>query len=129
MNPFQQPGAFSWQELVTPKPEAAIAFYQKLLGWTIEQESTVGVPYNTIKTEAGQPIGGIMPPPPNAPDMPATWGVYITVENVDETVEKAQILGGRILLQPIDIPTVGRFALIADPQGANFAVITYLNQE
>jgi predicted enzyme related to lactoylglutathione lyase len=128
MNPFQQPGAFSWQELVTPEPEEASAFYQKLLGWTIEQDKTVGVPYNTIKTQSGQPIGGIMPPPPNSPALPATWGVYITVENVDETVEQAQTLGGKILMQPIDIPTVGRFALIADPQGARFAVITYLNR-
>ena len=70
-----------------------------------------------------------MPPPPNASDMPATWGVYITVENVDETVKQAQILGGKVLMQPTDIPTVGRFALIADPQGAHFAVITYQNRE
>lgn len=128
MNPFEQPGAFSWQELVTSEPEAAISFYQKLFGWTIEPDNTTGIPYNTIKTQTGQPIGGIMPPPPNAPEMPATWGVYITVENVDETVEQARVLGGQVLLPPRDIPTVGRFALIADPQGARFAVITYLNR-
>jgi predicted enzyme related to lactoylglutathione lyase len=98
------------------------------LDWSIEKDSSVGIPYNTIKTKAGQPIGGIMPPPSNAPNMPPTWGVYITVENVDQTVEKAQELGGRILMPPIDIPTVGRFALLADPQGATFAVITYTEQ-
>lgn len=124
MNPFQQPGAFSWNELITPDPAAAITFYTQVLGWTVEADTSAGIPYNTIKT-AGRPIGGIMAPPPDQPAMPPTWGVYITVADVDETLQKAEALGGRVLMPAMDIPTVGRMALLADPQGATFMVITY----
>lgn len=57
--------------------------------------------------------------------MPPTWGVYITVADVDATAEQAKLLGGKVLMSPMAIAGVGRFALIQDPQGATFCVITY----
>ena len=127
MNPFQQHGAFSWCELITPDPEAAQAFYGALLGWTLKPGDVGGMPYTVIETE-GHEIGGMLGPPPASPNMPPTWGTYITVDDVDATVEKAQTLGGKALMPPMDIPTVGKFALIQDPQGATFCVISYAAQ-
>jgi predicted enzyme related to lactoylglutathione lyase len=124
MNPFQQHGAFSWCELMTPDPEAAQAFYGELLGWTLKAGDVGDMPYTVIEV-AGKGIGGMAAPPPSSPNMPPTWGTYITVDDVDTTAAKAQELGGKVLMPPMDIPSVGKFALIQDPQGAAFCVITY----
>ena len=57
--------------------------------------------------------------------MPPTWGIYITVDNIEDTVKKAKESGGTILVEPKDIPQIGKFAIIQDPQGAWFAPIEY----
>ena len=57
--------------------------------------------------------------------MPPAWGCYITVDNVDETMAKCTALGGKTLVPPMDVPTVGRMAVLQDPQGAVFSVMTY----
>jgi predicted enzyme related to lactoylglutathione lyase len=54
------------------------------------------------------------------------WGIYITVDDVDATARKAEELGGKVLMPPTDIPKVGRFSTLMDPQGVMFSVITYL---
>jgi predicted enzyme related to lactoylglutathione lyase len=124
MNPFQQPGAFSWCELMTSDPAAAQEFYGALLGWTLKEGPMQGIPYTVIEA-GGQEIGGMTGMPPNSPAMPPTWGVYITVADVDATAEKAKALGGKVLMPPMDLESVGRFALIQDPQGATFYAIAY----
>lgn len=125
MDPFQQHGAFSWFELMTTDPDAAKEFYAQLLGWSLEDNPMPGMPPYTIIKAGDQEVGGLMGIPPNAPSMPPAWGVYITVDNVDATAEKARTLGAQILMPPTDIETVGRFAVIQDPQGATFSLITY----
>jgi len=81
-----------------------------------------------VKT-GGEQIGGIMPLPPGAPaHMPPSWGCYITVDDVDAVAEKAFSLGANVLVPPQDIPSVGRFAVLQDPQGAMFNIITYLER-
>jgi len=124
MDAFQTPGAFSWCELMTNNPGAAKEFYGELFGWKIEAMNT-GQPYNVVKVgDAG--IGGIMGMPPDAPKgMPPTWVPYVTVADVDALVKRVVSLGGKVQVPPTDIPTVGRFAVIADPQGASINVITY----
>ena len=57
--------------------------------------------------------------------MPPAWGGYVTVNDVDAVVAKVAGLGGQVLMPPTDIPTVGRFATIQDPQGATLSLITY----
>jgi predicted enzyme related to lactoylglutathione lyase len=57
--------------------------------------------------------------------MPPSWGTYITVDDVDATAAKAKELGGTVLVEPQDIPEVGRFCVIKDPQGAVFSAMTY----
>ena len=60
--------------------------------------------------------------------MPPNWGTYVTVDDVDAVAKQAQQLGGKILVGPQDIPTVGRFCVIQDPQGAVIGAITYANR-
>jgi hypothetical protein len=66
--------------------------------------------------------------PPKAKGMPPNWGPYVTVDQVDKVVERAKGLGARVLVEPQDIPNVGRFATISDPQGATISLITYLKK-
>ena len=117
-------GAFSWTELTTTDPKAARAFYGKLLDWQF-QDMDMGKSMYTVINVGGQGIGGITAVPPNAKGMPPTCGSYITVNDVDAVVARVAGLGGKVLLAPMDIPTVGRFATIMDPQGATISLITY----
>ena len=73
-----------------------------------------------------QQIGGMMAKPPMAGHLPVAWTGYVTVDDVDARAERAKTLGGEICVPPMDIPEVGRFAIIADQQGAQLAMITYL---
>jgi predicted enzyme related to lactoylglutathione lyase len=70
-------------------------------------------------------VAGLMPMPPGTEEMPPTWGIYLTVDNVEETAEKVKSLGGKVLVEPMDIPDVGRFCVIQDPQGAMLSIISY----
>lgn len=124
MNPFQQQGAFSWSELITSDVEGARSFYGQLFDWTLKEGPVAGVPYTVIEVD-GHEIGGIAPPPPNQANMPPTWGVYITVEDVEAIAAKAKSLGGEVLLPPMAVESVGKFTLIKDPQGATFCAIQY----
>lgn len=128
MDPFQQSGAFSWCELTTPDVAAAKEFYGPLFGWTLKEGAVGSTPYTVIEA-GGREIGGIAPPPPNQPNMPPTWGVYITVKDVDAIAEQAKALGGQVLLPPIVIDGTGKFTLIRDPQGAMFCAIEYTQRD
>jgi predicted enzyme related to lactoylglutathione lyase len=122
---FKTHGAFSWCELMTTDAGAAKNFYTKLFGWTTEEMSvTAGMTYTVVKV-AGNGIGGIMSMPQDAQGMPPHWNSYVTVDDVDAVAKSAQELGGKVLMGPHDIPTVGRFCVIQDPQGAVISAITY----
>ena len=125
MNPFQTAGAFSWCELMTTDPTAAKAFYGEVFGWRFKEGQVTNAPYTVIEVE-GQEIGGISPAPP---DMKPTWGTYVTVNNLEATLQKVEALGGKVLILPIAIPPSSKFALIQDPQGAAIAVISYGSPE
>jgi len=121
---FKQHGAFSWCELMTTDVAAAKAFYTRLFGWDTEDMSTPGMAYTVVKA-GGNGIGGIMQIPEEARGMPPTWGAYVTVDDVDRTAKTAEQLGAKLCVPPRDIPGVGRFCVIQDPQGATINVITY----
>lgn len=127
-DPFKQHGAFSWFELITSDVDSAKNYYSKLFGWDTEDMSMGDMNYTVVKIgEDG--IGGIMRTPPQAEGAPPNWGVYVTVDDVDATSRKAEELGGKILVPPTDIPNVGRFCVLQDPQGATISAITYSNSE
>ncbi|KXI21660.1 VOC family protein [Photobacterium sanguinicancri] len=127
-NVFQQQGAFSWSELIVDNPEEAVKFYQDVIGWEVEaMEMPQGV-YHVVKSN-GEPVGGIMAKPPGAEKMPNYWGCYITVENVDETIAKAEAAGGKAVYPAMDVPGVGRMCALFDVSGAIISVITYEKKE
>jgi predicted enzyme related to lactoylglutathione lyase len=121
---FKQHGAFSWCELMTTDVDAAKTFYTKLFGWDSEAMSMPGMTYTVVKA-GGKGIGGIMTIPKEAQGTPPMWCTYVTVDDVDLTARTAEQLGARILVPPTDIPTVGRFCVIQDPQGAVINAIKY----
>jgi uncharacterized protein len=124
---FKIHGAFSWCELMTTDSKAAKDFYSKLFGWTTEEMSVApGMAYTVIKV-GGKGVGGIMSMPPQAQGKPPHWMCYVTVNDVDAVAQNAQELGGKILMGPQDIPTVGRFCVIQDPQDAVISAIAYAN--
>jgi predicted enzyme related to lactoylglutathione lyase len=110
-------GAFGWMELMTTNMEGAKDFYSKLFGWEITDASTEGMPYMVVKIN-GDDTGGIMPMPADVAGMPPMWSMYVTVDDIDATAKKVEQLGGKIMRPPSDIPNVGRFCVLSDPQGA-----------
>jgi len=120
-------GAPSWIELGTPDVEGAKKFYGALFGWTTSLHSDAGMPYNMVNVN-GQPRGGIFAPSSECQAAPPHWGLVIAVDDVDATAKQAEALGGKVLMAPFDIPMVGRYATIQDPQGAVISAITYLKK-
>ena len=114
-------GRFVWHELLTTDTAAAAAFYPKVLPWRTAPSSMPGY---TIWMAGQTQIGGLMALPAEAGATPPHWLVYVGTPNVDATCSQAQGLGARIVKAPADIPNVGRFAVLTDPQGATFALFT-----
>lgn len=124
---MKQHGAFSWNELMTTDADAAKDFYGKLFGWVLEDMPTNDLHYTMAKA-GGTAVAGIMGMPPEAGKMPPSWGAYVTVDDVEASARQAEALGGRVVLAPRDIPDIGRFCVICDPQGAAISLITYFNK-
>ncbi|HEX9148422.1 MAG TPA: VOC family protein [Thermoanaerobaculia bacterium] len=117
-----EPGAFCWNELYTPDPKKAGDFYARLFGWTREtMPLPTGQEYTIFKKGDAQAAG--MMELPSEWKVPPHWLVYFAVDDSDRTVSKASGMGAKVMMPPTDIPNVGRFAILNDPQGADFAVI------
>ena len=114
-------GRFVWHELLTTDTAAAAAFYPKVLPWRTAPSSMPGY---TIWMAGQAQIGGLMALPAEAGATPPHWLVYVGTPNVDTTCSQAQGLGAHVVKPPADIPNVGRFAVLSDPQGATFALFT-----
>jgi predicted enzyme related to lactoylglutathione lyase len=114
-------GRFVWHELMTPDTAAAAEFYSKVLPWRTAPSS---VPGYTIWMAGQTQVGGLMAQPSDAGEAPPRWLVYVGTPDVDATCARAEGLGARLCKPAMDIPNVGRFAVLADPQGATFAVFT-----
>ena len=127
INPMKQHGAFSWNELMSTDLEAVKPFYVELFNWNIKQADSE-MPY-FMATVNGQEVSGMMQSPPEASGMPSMWGGYVTVNDVDASAKQALSLGGKVMIEPTDIPKVGRFCVISDPQGAMLSLITYFAQD
>ncbi|MFI5308599.1 MAG: VOC family protein [Polyangiales bacterium] len=115
-------GTFVWYELMASDAKAAIAFYGEVIGWKTQPFGS-GDDYVMWVGSQG-PLGGVVQIDDQAAKMGARpgWFGHVRVADVDAIVARAQKLGGKVHKAPEDIPTVGRFALIGDPQGAGLSV-------
>lgn len=112
-------GRFVWHELVTPDPKAAAPFYAELFGWKTKDVDMGGGHTYTLFQLDGVDVGGATSPMGGS--VPPSWLGYATVNDVDEAAEKAKASGGKVMAGPMDIPNVGRFAVLLDPFGAALA--------
>ena len=119
-----EPGALSWNELNTRDVDGAKAFYGAVFGWGFEDNDMgpMGT-YVSIKL-GGSSVGGILDMNERGvpAEIPAHWLVYFAVEDTDAAIARAQELGGKVMVEPIDTPA-GRLSILTDPFGAAFAVI------
>lgn len=117
-----QPGALCWNELATREPQKSSDFYTQLFGWTA-QIQPMGETNYTVFINGDNMNAGMIEMTAEWGDIPPHWMVYLTVADCNATAEKVTALGGKILVPPTDIPNMGRFAVVLDPQGAAFAFI------
>ncbi len=123
-------GEFCWTEIVTNDLETCKSFYTNVFGWELQQSKATGEDFEYLEynNPNSYPMGGIFKmtsemcgggevPPPHFMN-------YIHVDNVDDFASKAFELGGKIVSPPMDIPNVGRFAVIQDPTGGTFSLIS-----
>jgi predicted enzyme related to lactoylglutathione lyase len=119
-------GQFAWHELMTIDAAAATAFYTDVVGWAAQDSGMPGMAYTLLR--AGETsVAGLMALTAEAKAAGAMpgWVGYVAVVDVDATAAQAAALGGAVHMAPMDIPGVGRFAVIADPQGAVLAIIRF----
>ncbi len=118
-------GAVTWNELQTPDPAAAAAFYDSVFGWKREtMEMGDQGEYTVFALVGGEGIAGATKPP--MPEVPTHWSTVFATEDADATAGRAGELGGTVYVEPFDVP-VGRLTIIADPTGAVFQAIA-INQ-
>jgi uncharacterized protein len=115
-----QPGAVLWNELITPEPERAAAFYDTTLGTTHQTTPMGDGDTYTVLEVDGRAVAGAMALPEHM-GVPTAWTVYFGTEDIAATVAAARDLGATILNE-VDSPA-GPLAVIADPQGAVFQVM------
>ena len=121
--PSPKEGTFCWTEIASNDIDTCQAFYEAVFGWTFKRSESDpgGMDYREYMTGGENPVGGMYqlnpdwfggnPPPPH-------FMIYVAVDDVDENARKAVELGGKIHRGPMDIPNVGRMAMIEDPTGA-----------
>jgi len=119
-----EPGAHAWTELMTHDAGKAGQFYSKLFGWTLdEMKMTEPRPQTyTVFKQGEDKVGGMLQITPEMGPAPSNWLVYFATRDVDATTDRVKTLGGKTMFPPTDIPDVGRFSVVQDPQGAVFAL-------
>jgi predicted enzyme related to lactoylglutathione lyase len=116
---------FIWYELLTGDREAALDFYRAVVGWETSEFGGAGMPY-TILSAAGRAVAGVaeLTDRMRSGGMRPGWLGYVGVADTDAEARAIEAAGGRVLMEPGDIEDVGRFALVADPGGAIFYLLT-----
>jgi uncharacterized protein len=115
------PNAWCWNELMTPDPAAAQAFFADLFGWTYEKSDGAPRGYWNIRQQ-DRLNGGMLQITEDMGQIPPAWIVYINVADLDATVRSITSAGGALCFDPFEV-SVGRIAMVNDAQGAAFALI------
>jgi uncharacterized protein len=122
MSEIPKVGELCWSELATANVQAAKDFYGKVFGWEFTEHHMGDMTYTMAKTD-GKEFAGIMPiPKGQEKQIPAHWISYILVENLDKSVEIARKHGATVIKPADNAGEFGRFAIIADPTGAQIAL-------
>ncbi len=122
------PNSFTWNELTTTDAAKAGEFYSNLFGWRRDVQNFGDMEY-TMLINGERPNGGIFTIPPEMGNIPPHWLVYFAVDDCDAKTQNATELGATTMKPPADIPGVGRFSILLDPQGAGFALIKLENPQ
>lgn len=117
-----------WYELIADDADAAERFYGTVLGWRFERMPAGPDMDYRIASTNGTPVAGLMQQPEGG-EMPRRWLVYFGVDDVDRSVREAERAGASVHVPPTDIPEVGRFAFLSDPQGALFYLMRGASDE
>ncbi|HXD30811.1 MAG TPA: VOC family protein [Pyrinomonadaceae bacterium] len=125
---YNVPGSFCWNELGTRDTGKAKDFYTGLFGWSADTQNFGPMEY-TMFANGDQPAGGMYGITPEMGPMPPHWLVYFAVDDCDAKVTLAESLGAKTMKPADDIPGIGRFAIMIDPQGAAFALIKLDNPQ
>jgi len=119
-----EPGAITWAEELTRNPDASGKLWTTVFGWKADAMPMPNGTTYTVFKAGDAPSCGMMAMPQQVPnDVPSHWLPYFQVADCDATVKKTTELGGKVVAPPMEAPNVGRFATLADPQGAVFAVL------
>ena len=123
-------GHIAWTDLMSDDVDKARNFYTGVLGWDSEVMDVGKGPYTVFKV-GDHPVAGLMAKPAQGPAScaPTAWTSYVTVDDVDERTARVAGAGGVVLADPVDIPTVGRMAIIQDPTGGVIGIIKYADPE
>jgi predicted enzyme related to lactoylglutathione lyase len=118
------PGTFSWTDLNTTDQEAAKTFYAALFGWSYDDAPVGDGVYYSMASIDGKAVGAISPQPQQQREAgaPPAWNSYITVEDADATLARAEELGATVHANAFDVMEAGRMGVVQDPQGAYFLV-------
>ncbi len=128
-NPIETNGMFSWFEFMTSDIDKAKKFYGEVIGWEFIEDSN-NPDYTLVKTEGVElPVAGMFKRESamvkNHESIPPYWGCYITVKDIDTAVQKAEKLGGNIIVPVTPIPKVGKFSVLQDLEGAVISLMEY----
>jgi uncharacterized protein len=117
------PGTLCWADLSTRDQGRARRFYSDLFGWKMNDDTDDDPPSGYVHIQNGDDfIGGILPPAYVNPHAPPHWMPYFLVANCDNSAAQGKRLGAKIYMEPKTLENAGRFAVLADPQGAAFAI-------
>jgi predicted enzyme related to lactoylglutathione lyase len=117
-----EPGKFVWHTLTSENLEASKKFYASLLGWQYSDTTLLGKKF-TVARLGKQPVAGMREPDPELGKTASHWLPYLSAGDVDAAVAKARAAGAKVLAGPVDVGTLGRAAVLADPQGAPFGLV------
>jgi predicted enzyme related to lactoylglutathione lyase len=117
-------GTLCWNELFTTNVDAAGKFYTNVVGWKAKAMDMGPMGTYTLfhLGDEKKNVGGMLAVPPNMKGVPSHWLAYFATNDVDGFTKKVTALGGKQIAPPTDIPNIGRFSIVQDPQGATFAL-------
>jgi predicted enzyme related to lactoylglutathione lyase len=121
-------GTLCWSELAAKDAAKAKDFYTKLFGWDARTDQMGPMRY-TQWLNRGQPVGGMLQMTETWQAASPHWMAYFQVADCDSSAARAKNLGGQVMVSPMDVANVGRFAVLQDPQGAAFSVIRLVQAE